>query len=90
LNAAFESIERHEATLLTPLVEFLLSKKKAGVRIVGLESVTSRRAPTVSFVVVGADSRTKRLKSKDIVAHVDAAGNASLLSFYPQQSRQTF
>jgi hypothetical protein len=88
LNVAFEAIERHEATLLTPLVEFLLSKKKAGVRIVGLESVTSNRAPTVSFVVVGTDGRTKRLKSKDIVAHVDAAGNVSLFYFYSKLSRQ--
>ena len=85
LNVAFELIQRHEAALLSPLMEFLLSKRKNGVRIVGLESVTPNRAPTVSFVVVETDGRPNRLKSKDIVAHVDAVGNVSLVYFHSQQ-----
>ncbi len=75
LTTAFERIEAHEATILKPLIDFLVSKYNRGVRIVGTSRTDSRRAPTVSFVVVGADGNTKRLQSKWIVDQVDATNS---------------
>jgi len=51
---ANERIAAHEAKLMTPLLEYLKSKKDHGVRILGLEEGdSSKRAPTISFVVDG-------------------------------------
>ncbi|KAG8894775.1 hypothetical protein FRC00_008476, partial [Tulasnella sp. 408] len=77
LNEAFRRIAAHEENLMKPIIGFLLSEeaKKAGVRIVGPESADKEvRAPTISFVVVGQDGKTKRLQSKDVVAEFDSQG----------------
>lgn len=51
-------IADHESMLMTPLLDFLRSRKDQGVRIFGIEEGdSSRRAPTVSFVVKGKSSR---------------------------------
>jgi len=79
LSTAFTKISEHEQSLMESLIEFLLSKRDVGVRIVGPESSSkSTRAPTISFVVVGDDGRTKRLRSKDVVARFDATGNVGI------------
>ncbi|KAG9024294.1 hypothetical protein FRB95_011708 [Tulasnella sp. JGI-2019a] len=79
LKAAFEKIAVHEQLLMEPLVTFLLSQYKAGVRIIGPESSKSDvRAPTISFVVVGGDGQTKRLQSRDVVAKFDAIGDIGI------------
>ncbi|KAG8966006.1 hypothetical protein FRC05_002926 [Tulasnella sp. 425] len=73
LDVAYQRIAAHEEELMKPIFDFLLSEeaKKAGVRIVGPESgKVEVRAPTISFVVVGPDGKTKRLQSKDVVAKV--------------------
>ncbi|KAG8897004.1 hypothetical protein FRC00_004940, partial [Tulasnella sp. 408] len=77
LNEAFRRIAAHEENLMKPIIGFLLSEevKKAGVRIVGPESADEEvRAPTISFVVVGQDGKTKRLQSTDVVAESDYRG----------------
>lgn len=78
LKVAFSRIAVHEQRLMEPLIAYLISKWDAGVRIVGPASSTGR-APTISFVVVGEDGKTKRLQSKDIVAKFDSIGNVSTL-----------
>lgn len=78
---AFQRIAAHEEALMKPIFDFLLSEeaKKAGVRIVGPESgKVEVRAPTISFVVVGSDGKTKRLQSKDVVAKFDSLGGVSV------------
>jgi len=76
LHHAFERIARYEGELMKPLLEYLLSKKERGVRIVGPESADPAiRAPTVSFVIVSEDGKTKRVKSRDVVAQFDALGD---------------
>jgi len=51
-------IADHESMLMIPLLDFLRSRKDQGVRIFGIEEGdSSRRAPTVSFVVKGKSSR---------------------------------
>lgn len=78
LRSAFSRIAAHEQQLMQPLIQYLLSKRGVGVRIVGPESnLKEIRAPTISFVVVGEDGKTKRLQSRDVVAKFDAAGKAS-------------
>jgi selenocysteine lyase/cysteine desulfurase len=48
----------HEEKLMGPLLEFLRSKKDKGVRILGLEEGdSSKRAPTISFVIKGKSSK---------------------------------
>ncbi|KAG9038123.1 hypothetical protein FS837_001299 [Tulasnella sp. UAMH 9824] len=81
LNEAFRRIAAHEEILMKPIIGFLLSgeAKKAGVRIVGPESADNEvRAPTISFVVVGQDGKTKRLQSKDVVAAFDSQGGIGI------------
>ncbi|KIO34165.1 hypothetical protein M407DRAFT_223831 [Tulasnella calospora MUT 4182] len=81
LDGAFQRIAAHEEDLMKPIIGFLLSEeaKKAGVRIVGPESANKQvRAPTISFVVVGQDGKTKRLHSKDVVAEFDSQGGIGI------------
>ncbi|KAG8854892.1 hypothetical protein FRB96_007292 [Tulasnella sp. 330] len=79
LKVSFNRIAAHEQLLMEPLIAFLLSQYKAGVRIVGPESDRSSiRAPTISFIVVGEDGETKRLQSKDVVAKFDALGDIGI------------
>ncbi|KIO34167.1 hypothetical protein M407DRAFT_17074 [Tulasnella calospora MUT 4182] len=81
LDEAFRRIAAHEEDLMKPIIGFLLSEeaKKAGVRIVGPESANVQvRAPTISFVVVGQDGKTKRLQSKDVVAEFDSQGGIGI------------
>lgn len=83
LLRAFNLIEDHEKKLLEPLMEFLRGKWDKGVRIVGLAtSEVHVRAPTVSFIVVGEDGRTKRLLSKDIVSKIDQSKKVSIIDFF--------
>lgn len=78
LQVAFARIAAHEQLLMEPLITYLLSKWDSGVRIVGPESwKLEDRAPTISFVVVGDDGKTKRLLSKVAVAEFDETGNVS-------------
>ncbi|QRW20450.1 aminotransferase class-V protein [Rhizoctonia solani] len=77
LSAAFDSIARHEADIMRPLIEFLLSPEayNRGVRIVGPESADPQvRAPTISFVVVG----DKPVRSPDIVKKFDELGDVGI------------
>jgi selenocysteine lyase/cysteine desulfurase len=47
-----------EEKLMGALLEFLRSKKNKGVRILGLEEAdSSKRAPTISFVIDGKSSK---------------------------------
>ncbi len=55
LERVYGAIARHEAALVTPLLEFLRSRR--GVRLIGRPDADPvRRAPTVSFVVDGRDA----------------------------------
>jgi selenocysteine lyase/cysteine desulfurase len=55
---ANKRIASHEERLMTPLLDFLKSRSSAGVRILGIEDGdSSRRAPTISFVVEGKSSK---------------------------------
>ncbi|GAB1520960.1 hypothetical protein RhiTH_004049 [Rhizoctonia solani] len=77
LSAAFDSIARHEADIMRPLIEFLLSPEayNRGVRIVGPESADPQvRAPTISFVVVG----DKPVRSPDIVKKFDELADVGI------------
>ncbi|KAG8928234.1 hypothetical protein FRC01_006256, partial [Tulasnella sp. 417] len=81
LEAAFQRIGAHEEDLMKPIMGFLLSEeaRKAGVRIVGPESADQQvRAPTISFVIVGEDGKTKRIQSKDVVAKFDSQGGIGI------------
>ncbi|KAH7322062.1 pyridoxal phosphate-dependent transferase [Rhizoctonia solani] len=73
LSAAFDLIAQHEADVMRPLMECLLSPEmyNRGVRIVGPESADAQvRAPTISFVVVG----DKPVRSQDVVKKFDELG----------------
>ncbi|CAE6444486.1 unnamed protein product [Rhizoctonia solani] len=77
LSAAFNLIAQHEADIMRPLMECLLSPEmyNRGVRIVGPESLDPEvRAPTISFVVVG----DKPIRSQDIVKKFDELGNVGI------------
>lgn len=73
LEASFETIEKHEQSMLTHLLAYLSDQEQydKGVRIVGSAKIGPTRAPTVSFVVQGKSSRS-------IVQHFDVAGNVSI------------
>ncbi|KAF8755310.1 Aminotransferase class-V [Rhizoctonia solani] len=77
LSSAFDSIGQHEADIMRPLIEFLVSPEayNRGVRIVGPESADPQvRAPTISFVVVG----DKPVRSPDIVKKFDELGDVGI------------
>ena len=54
LERVFEDIAAHEAVLITPLLDFLRSRRN--VRVIGRGVADAHRAPTISFVVDGRDS----------------------------------
>ncbi|CAE6441107.1 unnamed protein product [Rhizoctonia solani] len=77
LSTTFDLIAQHEADLMRPLLECLLSPEmyNRGVRIVGPESMDPKiRAPTISFVVVG----DKPVRSQDIVKKFDELGDVGI------------
>ncbi|KAG8757842.1 hypothetical protein FRC11_004242 [Ceratobasidium sp. 423] len=77
LPAAFDLIAQHEADIMRPLMECLLSPEmyNRGVRIVGPESADPKvRAPTISFVVVGDNP----VRSQDVVKKFDELGNVGI------------
>ncbi|KZO90109.1 hypothetical protein CALVIDRAFT_603208 [Calocera viscosa TUFC12733] len=63
------------------LVVYLTSEAsyKKAVRIVGYEGSDSlKRAPTISFIVVGEDGLSKKIQSKEVVAAFDKKGNMGI------------
>jgi len=81
IDVAFQRIATQEEVLVKKLMAYLTSgaSYKKGVRIVGYEGSDSlRRAPTISFIVVGEDGLTKKIQSKDVVAAFDKKGNMGI------------
>lgn len=79
LKRAFEGIAAQEEALMRPLIDFLVSKKDRGVRIVGLESADRTiRAPTISFVIVREGTVESKTTSKEVVARFDAVGKVGI------------
>jgi len=79
LEATFAAIAKYEHTLVKRLLEHLTSEKlaKRGVRIVGEETASERREPTISFVVVNGETGSA-ISGKDIVKVFDAEGNMGI------------
>lgn len=73
IAGGFARIAQHEQTLVTPLLEYLKGKADRGVRVVGDETPSLSRAPTISFVVVGQQP----IKSREVVHAFDLKGNVS-------------
>ncbi|PPQ94697.1 hypothetical protein CVT25_009552 [Psilocybe cyanescens] len=76
LKATFKAIAAHEQTLIEPLLSFLTDpvQRERGVRVVGEETISLNRVPTISFVVVGQ----KPIKSKTIVGIFDKNGGIGI------------
>jgi len=83
LDQAFERIHQFEEELIKPLIDFLLSRKDKGVRIVGPETYRGR-CPTVSFVVIANNSKRgavkKRLTCQAIVKELDDQDSVRLMT----------
>ena len=85
LEATFAAIAKHEQTLVKRLLGHLTSEKlvKRGVRVIGEETTSERRVPTISFVVVKGETGNA-ISGKEVVKVFDAKGTVSLaLSFVP-------
>ena len=78
LKATFAAIAKHEQTLVKRLLGHLTSEKlvKRGVRVVGEETVSEKRVPTISFVVVKGEIGDA-ISGKDVVRFFDAKGKVS-------------
>jgi len=78
LETTFAAIAKHEQTLVKRLLGHLTSEKlaKRGVRIVGEETKSERRVPTVSFVIVKGETG-EAISGKDVVRVFDAKGTVS-------------
>ncbi|QRW06889.1 aminotransferase class-V protein [Ceratobasidium sp. AG-Ba] len=77
LGTAFERIAEHEAALMRPLMECLLSPemKERGVRVLGPETADPKiRAPTISFVVQGKTP----VRSPEVVKQFDVLGDVGI------------
>ncbi|THG99721.1 hypothetical protein EW145_g7214 [Phellinidium pouzarii] len=76
VDDAFARIATHEHVLLRTLLAYLsgADARARGVRIVGDSEAGPRRAPTVSFVVVGE----RAVRSSDIVAYFDKKGKMGI------------
>ncbi|KIY46833.1 selenocysteine lyase [Fistulina hepatica ATCC 64428] len=76
LRATWDAVALHEQTLLVPLLEFLThpDQRTRGVRVVGDETPSLARAPTISFVVIGE----RPIRSRDVVAVFDAEGDIGI------------
>ncbi|KZO90105.1 PLP-dependent transferase [Calocera viscosa TUFC12733] len=81
LDVAFQRMAAQEELLVKKLMAYLTSEVsyKKGVRIVGYEGSDSlKRAPTISFIVVGEDGLSKKIQSKEVVAAFDKKGNMGI------------
>ena len=82
LKATFAAIAKYEQTLVERVVGHLTSEKlsKRGVRVVGEETTSERRVPTISFVVVKGETGNA-ISGKDIVTVFDAKGSVGSFPF---------
>lgn len=77
LENTFSRIADHEAALMRPLMDCLLSTEmqKRGVRVLGPETADPKiRAPTISFVVQGDNP----IRSPDVVKQFDVLGDVGI------------
>jgi len=79
LDATFAAIAKHEHALIVKLLDFLLSPEAhaRGVRVVGEETSSKSRVPTISFVIV-AGEKGAAIKSKDVVKVFDDKGGIGI------------
>ncbi|PVG00667.1 PLP-dependent transferase [Serendipita vermifera] len=79
LEASFAAIASHERLLVDRLLFYLTAQEQwdAGIRVVG-SSVSTERAPTISFVIVEGKNGEPPLKSQDVVVGVDRLGNIGI------------
>jgi len=84
LKVTFAAIARHEQTLVKRLLGHLTSEElvKRGVRVIGEETVSERRVPTISFVIVKGETGNA-ISGKDVAKVFDAKGNVSQSSVTP-------
>jgi selenocysteine lyase/cysteine desulfurase len=73
LVAAYKKFEEHETFILTPLLEYLKSKKDV-YKIIGRDWAGERRVPTVAFVLRPRKDDKKQLTSQEVVERMDAEG----------------
>ncbi|KAJ6554332.1 PLP-dependent transferase [Mycena capillaripes] len=76
LGATFDAIAAHETKLVTALLSYLTAPEQVarGLRVVGVEEPSTKRLPTVSFVVVG----DRPMRSKDVVKVFDQRGGIGI------------
>jgi len=79
LMATFAAIAKYEQTLMKRLLGHLTSEKlvKRGVRIVGKETTSESRVPTISFVTVKGETGDA-ISGKDVVKVFAAKGNLGI------------
>ena len=78
LEATFAAITEYEDTLVKRLLGYLTSEKlvKRGVRVIGEDTASESRLPTICFVVVNGENGNT-MSGKDVVRVFDAKGNVS-------------
>jgi len=78
LKATFAAIVKHEQTLVKRLLGHFTSEKlaKRGVRVVGEETTSERRVPTISFVIVKGECGNA-ISGKEVTKVFDAKGTVS-------------
>ncbi|KAJ6578653.1 pyridoxal phosphate-dependent transferase [Mycena vulgaris] len=76
LAASFDAIAVHETKLVSALLGYLTAPEQVarGLRVVGVEEISTSRVPTISFVVVG----DRPMRSKDVVKVFDQRGGIGI------------
>ncbi|KAG8799770.1 hypothetical protein FRC17_007047, partial [Serendipita sp. 399] len=79
LLKSFDAIAKHEFKLNQRFISFLKAKQQwnRGIRIVGSTDL-DQRAPTISFIVLEGKAGEPAMRSKDVVAGVDAQGGIGI------------
>jgi hypothetical protein len=83
LDAGYKAMQTHDAEIAKTMLRFLTADKQRarGVRVVGSETPSGERMPTISFVVVKGEKGEPAMKSKGVIDEFDKRGKVSSLWF---------
>jgi hypothetical protein len=79
LEAGYKAIADHDVELAAIILKYLTAdeQRDRGVRVVGSETASDDRMPTISFVVTAGKNGEPALKSKAVIDEFDKDGKVS-------------
>src|ERR1700750_671634 len=92
LAAGYKAIASHDAEIAETILKYLTADKQRnrGIRVVGSETPSAERMPTISFVVVKGTNGEPAMKSKALIDEFDKRGKVNTSEAYGCQTMSNF